>query len=183
MEGVCDRSECRCPYLVSKVLDGDCDAAAKLILELTPLVRSSVRRQLGRFSEEVDDVCQEAFVKAFARLETWNKRGPFCHWLIVVATNGVRDFKRRLVRQRSVFSSNLTAVDAEEPPSRRFSYELRECIERAVEQLDEPERRVVELINQGHTRAEIALMLDISDRNLQYRLKRICERLRHCEEK
>jgi len=41
-----------------------------------------------------EDLCQEAFARAFSRLGTYRGQGSFRHWLYSIAANGCRDFLR-----------------------------------------------------------------------------------------
>ncbi len=61
---------------------GDAPAAEALIAHLHPLVRRLVRNHLPRRESE-EDLMQDAFIKIFQRLETYEPRAgvPFEHWV------------------------------------------------------------------------------------------------------
>jgi len=67
---------------VERVREGDASAANALVTHLHPLVRRLVRNHLPRRTSE-EDLTQEALVKVFQRLETYQHREgvPFEHWV------------------------------------------------------------------------------------------------------
>ena len=68
----CDCPPDDCTAKVRCYLAGDRGAGDELVSKFTPLVQAIARRVLGADSLDADDdACQVAFLKVFARLETW----------------------------------------------------------------------------------------------------------------
>ncbi len=100
----CDCPPDDCAAKVSPYPAGDLGAGDELVRKFTPLVQAIARRVRGSESRDAwDDDCQAAFLKVFARLETWEGRCPFCDWLAVVA-------KRRILDQAQQVRSTLPTV-------------------------------------------------------------------------
>jgi len=78
----------------------------------------------GRLGE---DLCQEAFARAFSRLGTFRGQGSVRHWLYSIAANGCRDFLRsggRFERPADLSGDELwTARDPEREVGARQSME------------------------------------------------------------
>ena len=58
-----------------------------------PKVHSVVRRIFGE--EHADDICQEAFLRAFHKLEQFDCSRPFFPWVMKIATNLCSEQARR----------------------------------------------------------------------------------------
>ncbi len=97
-----------------------------------------------RDPDEADEVTQLTFVRVFRRLESFGGRASFRTWLYRVALNAcrnrVRDEKRRRTEE---------LVDVPDPRSDALDSlvggELAKAVERAVAELPERQRAVVEL--------------------------------------
>src|SRR5438045_1046461 len=88
----CDCPPDDCAARVRSYLAGSRGAGDELVRKFTPLVQAITRRVLGPKARDVwDDAGQVAFLKVFAKLETWEERCPFCDWLAVVATRRILD--------------------------------------------------------------------------------------------
>ena len=81
--------------LVTEALGGDQRAYERLVTKYTvPLTRHVGK--MVRDSQEVDDLVQEAFVKAFTKLiERYNPAYAFSTWLYRIATNHTIDYIRK----------------------------------------------------------------------------------------
>lgn len=80
-EPVFDLSAC-----LDRVRQRDEEAARLLVEHLYPLVIKIVRGKLPRRQAE-EDLAQEIFVKMFAKLDQYEGRMPFEHWLARIAVN------------------------------------------------------------------------------------------------
>lgn len=80
--------------LVTRALEGDRWAADALYRRHAPDVFRVATLLLGR-SAEVDDVVQDAFVKALKGLETLRDRASFGGWVVRIAANLARSRLRR----------------------------------------------------------------------------------------
>jgi RNA polymerase sigma-70 factor, ECF subfamily len=85
--------------LIQSTLEGDDEAFAEL-------VRRHKRRVFGiavRFAHndhDLDDICQEIFVKAYRNLKSYRGEAPFEHWISRIAVRSCYDFLRATRRER-----------------------------------------------------------------------------------
>jgi RNA polymerase sigma-70 factor (ECF subfamily) len=76
---------------------GDADAFSRLVQAYQTPVYNLAYRMLGN-STEAEDAAQEAFIRAYTRLETYNPAHKFSSWLLAIASHYCVDVlrKRRL---------------------------------------------------------------------------------------
>ncbi len=99
--------------LVARVRDWGCqDSARKLVEELFPMVLRIVRAHLPRRSSE-EDLCQEVFMKTFARIEQWRGQMPFQHWVSRIAVTTCLDALRWQMRRPELRWADLSENEAE----------------------------------------------------------------------
>lgn len=99
--------------LVARVRDDGCqDSARKLVEDLFPMVLRIVRSHLPRRSSE-EDLCQEVFMKTFARIEQWRGQMPFAHWVSRVAVTTCLDALRWQKRRPELRWADLSETEAE----------------------------------------------------------------------
>jgi RNA polymerase sigma-70 factor (ECF subfamily) len=87
--------------LIQRASEGDQDALAALLGEVTPELRARVDSRIGkayRGALDADDILQVTFVEAFMRINTFENRGgeAFMGWLSRIAENNLRDAIRAL---------------------------------------------------------------------------------------
>jgi RNA polymerase sigma factor (sigma-70 family) len=103
--------------LVRQALAGDQKAFHKLRLKYyTPIFKLISRMIHSR--EEVEDLTQEAFIKAFSSLASFNEEYSFSTWLYKIATNNAIDHVRK--KKIQTFSINKP-IESEESD---YSFEL-----------------------------------------------------------
>lgn len=99
--------------LVARVRDDGCqDSARRLVEQLFPMVLRIVRSHLPRRSSE-EDLCQEVFMKTFARIEQWRGQMPFAHWVSRVAVTTCLDALRWQKRRPELRWADLSETEAE----------------------------------------------------------------------
>jgi RNA polymerase sigma-70 factor, ECF subfamily len=81
------------PELVARVRQGDPDAARTLTARYINRIRVYVAA-LTRNRDLADDLTQDVFVKALARLGQYTGEGEFERWLFQIARNTVIDYRR-----------------------------------------------------------------------------------------
>ncbi|MEZ6007799.1 MAG: RNA polymerase sigma factor [Planctomycetota bacterium] len=85
---------------VSAALAGDRDRFAALVTRHQGPVRAVVRAHVGQDMALVDDLAQDAFLRAWRGLPTWRRgRGAFRAWLLAIARHVARDHLRRAKRR------------------------------------------------------------------------------------
>jgi RNA polymerase sigma factor (sigma-70 family) len=174
----CDCPPDDCAAKIRRYLAGDRDAGDELVRKFTPLVHSIARRINGPQSQDaLEDDRQVAFLKIFARLETWEGRCPFCDWLAVVATRRILD---QFQQVRSTPSTVALPRDLADPRPAPLPAETVECLERVVSRLSPDWRTVYQLAIAGEDREAIARIAGKSVRTIQYWLAAIREELDDC---
>ncbi len=96
--------------LVRRVIGSDNESFEELIRRHQPRVFATARRYARR-EDEVQDIVQEVFLKAFERLPGFRFEAPFEHWLMRVAIRTCYDFLRAHQRTRE---SSFTDLSREE---------------------------------------------------------------------
>ena len=80
--------------LVERALAGDESAYQALMEKYKNALYHHIRRMV-RGRQEVDDLVQEAFIKAFSALESYSTKYAFSTWLYKIATNHTIDYLRK----------------------------------------------------------------------------------------
>lgn len=140
--------------LVAKVQKGDNRAFDMLVLKYQHKIFSLISRYI-RDSSEVQDVAQEAFIKAYKALPRFRGDSAFYTWLYRIAINTA---KNHLVsRSRRPPSFDVEVADAEyyqgggalrdlnTPESELFGEELKQVVEHAIAELPDDLRTAVTL--------------------------------------
>jgi RNA polymerase sigma factor (sigma-70 family) len=103
--------------LIKRALAGDQKAFQKLRLKYYNAIFKLINRMI-RNREEVEDLTQEAFIKAFTSLKRFDNQYSFSTWLYKIATNNSIDHIRK--KKLQTFSINKP-IQSEESD---YSFEL-----------------------------------------------------------
>jgi RNA polymerase sigma factor (sigma-70 family) len=103
--------------LIKRALAGDQKAFHKLRLKYYSAIFKLINRMI-RNREEVEDLTQEAFIKAFTSLNKFDDQYAFSTWLYKIATNNSIDHIRK--KKLHTFSINKP-IESEESD---YSFEL-----------------------------------------------------------
>lgn len=87
--------------LIDEALAGSQPAFEKLMNKYYQLIYNLVYRMISR-KDDVEDLTQEAFIKAFNSLQNFDKQFAFSTWLFKIATNNAIDYLRK--KKLSTFS-------------------------------------------------------------------------------
>jgi RNA polymerase sigma-70 factor, ECF subfamily len=96
--------------LIEAARGGDEDAFAELYRQHAGYVRAIGRSVLRR--SDVDDMCQDTFLVAFTRLDSFEGNAQFRTWITRIAINQCLELLR-IGRQPSNGDSNLLQIDEE----------------------------------------------------------------------
>jgi RNA polymerase sigma-70 factor, ECF subfamily len=165
--------------LVEACLAGEVAAFDILVDRWQRKIRGAVYRVV-RSEDEAQDICQEAFLKAFRGLNTFKHEARFSSWLYQIALNLSRDRLRRQKGRNWVSLDELSeaapAGGRRTPAEGERFVEVREVQERvanAVAELPEEQREVVILKEyQGLTFPEIAEIQGVPVSTVKTRLYR-----------
>jgi RNA polymerase sigma-70 factor (ECF subfamily) len=146
--------------LLSRVAQGDRDAFGDLYKRYARAVLGLALRRLGDRGR-AEDAVQEAFASVWRAARSYRRdRGPVAPWLYAVARNAIAD--RGRVRIEPPAEPADTASDAPGPPDRAEQSWVAWRVHRALEQLPQAERTVLELAYwSGLSQSEIADFLGI----------------------
>lgn len=125
-----------------------------------------------RSHEQVEDLVQEVFVKAFDNLGSYNSDYAFSTWLYRIATNHTIDFLRKKKLQTLSIDETIKTADGEvEPQIPDDNYEADRSVIRkqrsaiihdAISRLPEKYRQVIEMRHmEEKSYQEISELLDI----------------------
>ena len=156
--------------LVEKVQAGDKRAFDLLVLKYQPRILGLVSRYV-KDSHEVQDVTQEAFIKAYRALPRFRGDSAFYTWLYRIAVNTAKNHLVALGRRPP--GSDVEVEDAEHyetggalregenPENHLFSQELGEVVNRAISELPDDLRTAVTLREfDGLSYEDIAEIMD-----------------------
>ncbi|HEX7651695.1 MAG TPA: sigma-70 family RNA polymerase sigma factor [Candidatus Paceibacterota bacterium] len=96
--------------LVAAAKDGDEAAIESLVKKYLPQVLRLAARLAGQ-TELAEDIAQEAFVKAWRNLNTYDAAKPFAPWMLAITRNAALDLLRK---RRAVPFSALSPENGED---------------------------------------------------------------------
>ena len=139
--------------LIAKVLRGDAASFEPLVKKYSPRIFGTARRYARR-EDEVQDIVQEIWMKAFQKLGSFRGDAPFEHWLMRLAVRTCYDFLRAHQRNRESSFTDLTEPEddwlerfaADPAGAPEDSAAAKQLIDRALEQLSPPARMVITLL-------------------------------------
>jgi len=156
--------------LVKRVQKGDKRAFDLLVLKYQHKIIGLVARYI-RDHSEVQDVVQEAFIKAYRALPKFRGDSAFYTWLYRIAINTAKNYL--VARNRRPPGTDIDLEDAEyiegqsvlkeiaNPENRLSTEELKTVIDKAIKQLPEDLRTAVTLREfEGLSYEEIAHVMD-----------------------
>jgi RNA polymerase sigma-70 factor (ECF subfamily) len=170
--------------LIKAVLAGDDEAFSELVRRYKPKVFRLAARFV-RDNDELDDICQEAFIKAYQSLKKFRGDAPFEHWLTKIAVNVCYDMLRKQSRKRDNVPLDSVDFSIGEPqsPSSSSGSEAWDILKNAFVKLRPEDRLVITLLNlEEKSVRETASLTGWSEANVKVRafrarkeLKRILE--------
>jgi RNA polymerase sigma-70 factor (ECF subfamily) len=150
--------------LVEAARRGDAQAFRALYRRHTPRVYAVVLRMLAWRRDEAEDVVQDAWLRAAARLEGFRGDSAFATWLTGIAIRCALEALRRVPGNGPLADTPPAVV-----PPREATIDL----ERAIAALPEGYRAVLVLHDvHGYTHAEIASLLDVDEGTSKSQLSR-----------
>jgi len=179
--------------LVAQLRAGDERAFMKLVTEYTPGMRR-LALTFVRSAGVADEVVQEAWLGVLNGIDRFEGRSSLRTWIYRIVANVART--RGVREARSTPFSSLedeggASVEPErfvadghwaapiEPWQSVLDSEMRALVERAIEQLPEQQRQVIELRDvQGWSSLEVCSVLDLSETNQRVLLHRARTKVR-----
>jgi RNA polymerase sigma-70 factor, ECF subfamily len=149
----------------------------------------SLAYHLVNSREEVEDLSQEIFVKAFLGVRGYDRRSSFATWLSRVAVNHCYDYLRRRRTSRVLYFSQMNEegqraleAKAESPPREGINVEdriaLRDLAGKLLSRAPAEDRVILGLKELEELSVqEIAAMLDLKESTVKVRLHRARKRM------
>lgn len=163
----------RDPQLVRRVLEGDRDAYGSLVEHYGGLVHG-VLLEVVRRPDEVEDLSQEVFCRAYEELASLRQPEMFSSWLCRIATRmGVDWLRQRKVEKQVALlgPGRVVSVDLRLPDEMLEAREAEELLWDALDRLPPEYRRLVVLYHlEGCPQQEIARFLGLSLATVKWRL-------------
>jgi RNA polymerase sigma-70 factor, ECF subfamily len=139
---------------IKQVLKGDQSAFAELVELYKDKVFQICFRMLGN-RHEAEDIAQEAFIRAYVNIETFNQKRKFSTWLFRIATNLCIDRIRKkkpdyyldadVAGTDGLTMYSQVAADVQMPEDEVENMELQETIQKEISKLPEKYRSVIVL--------------------------------------
>jgi RNA polymerase sigma-70 factor (ECF subfamily) len=166
--------------IIRRVIDGDVNFFEQLLKRYQDHVLRIVKKHVPY--NEVEEMAQEVFVRAYQALPGFKQEGSFRQWLSAIAVRVCYDFWRKRYRSRELPMSDLTDSHRdwlEKTLSnqsdllfneRSHTEEARELLDWALSKLSAEERMVLELVYlEGLSVKEAARLLGWSVANVKVR--------------
>lgn len=140
--------------LIEEALAGNQASYGKLMKKYYQLIYNLVYRMISK-KEDVEDLTQEAFIKAFNSLQNFDKQFAFSTWLFKIATNNAIDYLRK--KKLATFSIDkeiesddndykFEIPDIENRPDRKIiDSQMRKILDDAIDSLPPKYKEVIEL--------------------------------------
>ena len=133
--------------------------------------------------EDVEDIAQQVFVKAYFSLKRFDQRAAFSTWLYKITVNECWDLLRKKKVRPLVYEADLSEEQArqvitsaekgKDDPDISERLQSRQRVERLLEGLDERDRLMLILKEvEGFSIEEIAEVLDLNANTVKVRLFR-----------
>jgi len=172
--------------VVARVLAGD-TALYELLMRRHNQRLYRVARAILRDDAEAEDVMQDAYVRAYQNLGTFEGRAKFSTWLTRIAVHEALARCQKRSRFQSLDDSNSQYGDVmnaatssdRSPEQKSYDQELSVVLEKAVLSLPDDYRMVFVLRDvEGMSTEETAQSLNLTQENVKVRLHRAHAKLR-----
>lgn len=166
--------------LVRSTLAGDENAFRELISRHKARVFGTCAR-FARDPQQIDDLSQEVFLRAWRKLSKFRGEAPFEHWLARLTVTTCYDFLRRERRHRDAVSLDDLTVEMRDHSceSALAAGRARELLDWAMRRLTPDERLILTLLEiEERSVREISALTNWSESNVKVRAFRARARLK-----
>ncbi len=139
--------------LIRAVLQGDMASFEPLVAKYSPRLFATARRYARR-EDEIEDIVQEIWSKAYHKLGSFRGEAPFEHWLMRMAVRTCYDFLRAHQRNRENTFTELTkeeddwierVMSAPEQVSEKAEA-AKQLVKKLMQMLPPPARLIIQLL-------------------------------------
>jgi RNA polymerase sigma-70 factor (ECF subfamily) len=160
--------------LVARCLDGDVEAFAPLVRRYERVLFNVALRMLGD-REDARDVTQDAFLKAYRKLATFDPSYRFFSWMYRIVVNECLNVRGRRTPTTSLEFDLASAGRADDAVKER---EVRDEVQAGLSRLADADREVLVLRHFAElSYADIAVSLGIAEKTVKSRLHEARQRL------
>ena len=176
--------------LIQRVLQGDQNAFSPLVEKYQKGVHALAWRKIGDF-HIAQEITQDAFFRAYQKLETLKNHNLFAGWLYVIAARLCADwFQKNSLPEQSLEVTDVSEVNKvsysqyiAERQAAEADETRREVVKKLLQKLPESERTVMTLHYLGEmTIKAISEFLGVSPNTVKSRLSRARNRLKKEED-
>lgn len=163
--------------LIERCRENDRSAQFELYkLYYKPMYNTSLR--ILNNSAEAEDVMQESFITAFAKLDNYSGEGSFAGWLRrIVVNNSIDQLKKRSANVSIEDFHNEPADEPANEDTAHVEYKISE-IKKAILELADDHRMIISLfLFEGYDHDEISQILNISNNTSRTRYSRARKKL------
>jgi RNA polymerase sigma-70 factor (ECF subfamily) len=174
--------------LVKRSISGDVDAFEELIKDYKKMAYNIALRVL-RNKEDAEDISQEALIKVFKNISSFNMKSSFKVWLYRIVMNSCFDFKRKKNIVTYSIDKPLENDESEimqEVPDNTYNPDIviqneleSQMLYESIDSLDDDFRAVIVLRDiQGLSYRDIASVLSCNEGTVKSRLNRARSKLK-----
>lgn len=156
--------------LIELSRSGDAEAYAALVQQHQQMIRGVTFRMTGS-PDDAEELAQDAFVRAYQRLSSFNGSSKFSSWLCRIAINLTLDWRRRESRRDDLHAKWAAELGDGDKTDGGFPDELSRRVQDALNRLPSKQRAAMVLTvyeNQSH--AEAAKTLGCTEATVSWRV-------------
>lgn len=142
--------------LMQKTQDGDEHAYARLLQEVTGIVRPYLYNKL-RDATYFEDLVQDILLSIHKARHTYDSSRPFLPWMFAIARFRLQDHFRGLYRERKYEFTDVDSIKDTLAAPDEHEYEKAQIIRKSLLLLPPKQRIVIEMMHvEGYTAQEVA---------------------------
>ena len=172
--------------LIAEVLEGNPESFEPLVVKYQPRV-FAIARRYARREDEVEDIVQTVFMKAYSKLSSYRGDAPFEHWLMRTATFTCYDFLRKHQRNREWNATDLSTEENEwlenvgEDTTEKEANQsaAKALVNRLLESLKPDDRMIITMLDlEQKSVKEISKLTDFTESNVKVRAHRARDKMK-----
>ncbi len=169
--------------LIDAVIDGD-PSAYRSLVERYQNYAFTITYKVLKNREEAEEAAQDAFIKAYKMLASFERKSKFSTWLYTIAYRTALDYykkKNHIIQPIDSEESHLQIEDTNtlNPDQNMQQEDLKEQLKAAIEQLKPKDASVITLFYLHEKSVqEVAEIMGLTVSNVKTKLHRLREALR-----
>ena len=175
--------------VINSVLDNNIDDFTVLVNKYRARVFTLVAKRIP--TNDIEDVAQESFVRAFKSLDSFSQKKPFENWLSIITLRTCCDYWRKNARHREFtmqsddpehikwLESIASSLASEKHARSTNNKDIRELLNWTLGKLSIEDRTLIEMIYfEGRTMKEAAEVLEWGSSKTKVRAMRARSKMR-----